>query len=135
VAHSCGIARISLRSLALSEGTMRSCMSFCLLQSLTSSCRSFLTYYNISRNINWSYGMNGISRLNYLPVNCWRVRERMNHLLFFLTINIHRSSRSHECYLLLKGNISAHLNLSLTRDVDPVCLRRLTVPHKCTLSS
>jgi hypothetical protein len=43
VAHSCGVARISLRSFSLSEGTTRSCMSFCLLQSLTIPCRSLMT--------------------------------------------------------------------------------------------
>jgi hypothetical protein len=70
VAHSCGIARISLRSLSLSKGTMRICMSFCLLQSLTRPCKYLSTYCNISGNIKWSYRINGINWLNCLEREC-----------------------------------------------------------------
>jgi hypothetical protein len=113
VAHGFSITQISLSSLVVSEGTTRSCMSFYLLQSLMSPCMSLLTYYNIFGNIKWRY------KINCLPLNYWRFRGRRNHLFMFLTINFHvRSSISHEGYLLLKGNISAHINMSLTRDVD-----------------
>ena len=64
-------------SLSLSEGTMRRCMSLCLLQILMSPCRSLLTYYNMYGNINLSYKINGInwiSRRNCLPLNYWMVR-------------------------------------------------------------
>jgi hypothetical protein len=72
VAHSCGIEQIYLRSFSLSEGTMRRCMSFFLLQSLMIPWKSLPTYYNIFGNINWRYRINKrncFNRMNCIPLN------------------------------------------------------------------
>jgi hypothetical protein len=58
VSHHCNIDREYMRSLSLSESTMRSCMSLFLQKILTIPCRPFPTYYNISRNINMIYWIN-----------------------------------------------------------------------------
>jgi hypothetical protein len=61
---------------------------------------------------------------------------RRYYLFFLLAVNLHmRFSGSLEGYLFLKRDISSNLDLSLTRDVDLICLQRFIVPHKCTFSS
>ena len=89
--------------------------------------RPFMPYYNISEHIHWRNWINWNNIC--LPLNCWRGRR------YCLTVNLHlRFSGSPKGYLFLKDDIYAHLNLSLSRDVDLVCLRKFIISQKCTLS-
>ena len=70
--------------------------------------RHFMPCCNITEHINWS-NWNNV----FLPLNCWRGRR------YSLTVNLHlRSYGSLKDYLFFKDNVSACLNLSLTKDVD-----------------
>lgn len=51
--------------------------------------------------------------------------------LAILTVNLHVvTSRLPEGCLLIEGNISTDLNLSLSWNVNPVSLRSITVSHE-----
>jgi len=82
--------------------------------------RHFMPCCNITEHINWSNWINWNNV--FLPLNCWRGRR------YSFTVNLHLRFFGYlKDYLIFKDNVSACLNLSLTRDVDLECLWRFTV--------